>query len=81
VRALIERTAKTYQPGGYLGEKEFLYPDLREALLAVAGRGGAINGQALGNWLGRNRGRIIGGFKLERHSIVQGNTTWQLVKA
>jgi putative DNA primase/helicase len=81
VRALIDRVTKTQQTGGYLGKEEFAYPAFREALLAVAGRGGAINGQALGNWLGRNRGRIVAGFKLERHGIVQGNTTWKLVKA
>jgi hypothetical protein len=81
VRALIERATRTQQTGGYLGKEEFAHPDFREALLNVAGRGGAINGQALGNWLGRNRGRIIGGFKLERHGIVQGNATWKLVNA
>lgn len=81
VRALIDRATRTHQAGGYFGKEAFVYPDFRKALLAVAGRGGAINGQGLGNWLGRNRGRIIGGFKLERHGIVQGNTTWKLVKA
>jgi hypothetical protein len=26
-------------------------PDFRDALMAVAGRGGALNGRILGNWL------------------------------
>ena len=81
VRELIDLATKTHQAGGYLAEKELHYPDFREALLAVAGRGGAINGQALGNWLGRNRGRIIGRLKIERHGVCQGNAKWQLMNA
>ena len=33
------------------GARSYLHPDFREALLAVAGQGGAINGKSLGKWL------------------------------
>lgn len=58
-------------------------PELKEALIEVAGSGGKINGRRLGIWLGRNRDKIVGS-----HSIVQwqdatagGRSSWRLAKA
>ena len=64
---------------GPLGRPEFVHPDFREALLAVAGEGGAISGKRLGKWLGANQSRIVGGFKLVAAGTVAGLGRWRLV--
>jgi hypothetical protein len=53
-------------------------PEFREALLAVAGERGAINGMRLGKWLGRNKGRILDGCSFESASQRKGVATWRL---
>ena len=53
------------QPGG----------EFREALLAVAGERGAIDGRKLGKYLGMNKGRIVGAFKFEPGIMKRGNGT------
>lgn len=67
---------------------EFLHDDLREALLTVAGTGGAINSRSLGKWLAANKGRLIAlpgkdGGKLSSFRFVQtaarhGVAIWKL---
>ena len=58
---------------------EFLRPDLRESLLAVAGEGGAINSRRLGQWLGGQVGRIVGGCKIVRDGVAHGGVQlWRL---
>ncbi len=52
--------AKSVGPGA----EDYEHPDLREALLAVAGEGGAINSKRLGKWLAANRGRPVDGLRL-----------------
>jgi phage/plasmid primase-like uncharacterized protein len=50
----------THQIGGSLGARfEFSNPDFREALLQVAGAGGAINSKKLGWWLKGKVGTIV----------------------
>jgi putative DNA primase/helicase len=64
------------------GSGKFTRPLFRDALLAVAGRGGAVNSRALGEWLSGNKGRIAGGFRFEIDEKKQrGAAVWQLVKA
>jgi len=62
----------------FAGRPEFLHPDFREALLAVAGDGGAINGRRLGKWLSANQNRIINGMKIISDGVVSGITRWRL---
>jgi len=57
---------------------EYRHPDLREALLAVAGKGGAINGGSLGKWLGNNVDRIVGGLVIRRGKLSGGVQQWIL---
>jgi putative DNA primase/helicase len=53
--------------------------ELSDALMAVAARGGSIDSRALGNWLSRNNGRIIGGRRLERRADKHGHAVhWWL---
>ena len=56
----------------------FERPDLREALLNVAGAGGKIDGRRLGNWLARNAGRIIGGLRFEQCGERSHYAIWRL---
>ena len=46
--------------------------ELREALLAVAGASGAINTVRLGKWLHANKGRLIGGLRIESAGKAMG---------
>lgn len=57
---------------------EFTYPDFREALLAVAGEGGAVNTRKLSKWIGSNEDRIVGSLRIVRRGLLTGLMTWQL---
>jgi hypothetical protein len=60
----------------------FARAPFRDALLAVAGRGGAVNVKTLGRWLLRNKGRIVGGVRLEQAQGRRNNAAvWRLLKS
>lgn len=50
--------------------------DLRDALIVVAGVGGAVNPRRLGNWLRLHRGRLVNGLKLVPGPMRAGVLTW-----
>src|SRR5262249_13672103 len=52
-------------------------PEFREALLAVAGKNGAVDTQKFGNYLGTNKGRIVEGRRLVRAGLYNGNQRWK----
>ena len=59
------------------------HPALRAALLMVAGRGGAINIGALGQWLGKHIDRVVdlgdGDFvAFEMPGVLRGDRRWQV---
>ena len=62
---------------------EYVYPDLRDALLAVAGERGVINGVSLGKWLNKNKGRVVNGLRVEQGNkrAQNGVVRWHVVKA
>jgi hypothetical protein len=81
VRDLIE--SATRMSGGQsrllaVPRPEYAEPDLREALLAVAGEGGAINSRRLGKWLAANQNRIIEGLSIVRGRMRTGVQLWRL---
>jgi hypothetical protein len=80
VREIIDQAARpgSLASGFQPGRVEFAHADFREALLAVAGAGGVINGKSLGKWLGANEGRIVGGLRLERGRVRAGLLLWVL---
>jgi hypothetical protein len=78
-RELIEKATER-QWAGPFNREEFRYPDFREALLAVAGKGGAINGRSLGIWLGSINGRVVAGRKIADGGVIHGSRTWRLEK-
>jgi putative DNA primase/helicase len=51
-------------------------PDLREALLAVAGEKGAIDVRRLGKWLAKNEDRVIDGHKITRADAQTSAARW-----
>jgi len=74
--------ATEMRSNGYDGSKpEFVRPDFREALLAVAGHGGAVNSRKLGRWLTANQKRIVGGSCFELMGTRQGVSIWSLRNA
>jgi hypothetical protein len=79
-RATLQRTAGSF---GAIGSHrpEYAHADFREALLAVAGQGGAINGRCLGKWLAANQDRIIDGLAIERGKLRAGILRWHLRRA
>jgi hypothetical protein len=80
-REIIEEAASMApSTGGVFGapRMEFRHSDFREALLAVAGDGGAINGRRLGKWLAAQQGRIVEGRRFCRIGLSGGSMQWQL---
>lgn len=65
--------------GGYGGKFELVRADFRDALMGVAGRGGALNSRALGNWLESQKDRIIDGHQFVRMGNRQGVAVWALM--
>jgi hypothetical protein len=64
---------------GFNPRPEFLRPDFREALLAIAGDHGAINGRRLGKWLAGNQNRVVEGMKFISDGMVTGIARWRLI--
>jgi hypothetical protein len=60
---------------------DFQYPDLRDALLRIAGVSGTINTKKLGNWLADKEGRIAAGSTFKRHEVCApgGVTRWAVM--
>lgn len=79
VRDVIERA--TEQRPQLYGRTQYEHPEFREALLRVAGEGGAINGRRLGKWIGGQQNRIVGGLRLVNAGVSAGFTRWQLEHA
>lgn len=77
VKGLIERATKSTTDAW--GRAQFDYPDFREALLTVAGAGGAVNSERCGKWLRSNKDRVVEGFCIVRAGVTSGTTMWQLL--
>jgi hypothetical protein len=80
-RAVIERATRQATPVGAFGafgRPEFVHPDFREALLAVAGEGGVVNGRRLSKWIAAHEDRIVHGMRIVRCGMLSGFMTWRL---
>jgi len=78
-RVIIDRATAARAPGPLAGLKhEFTHPELREALLVVAGDGGAISGRRLGRWLSAQENRMVEGLSIKRGGKTEGSTFWAL---
>ena len=79
VHQLIDRA--TEKRSQLYDRSEFVHAEFREALLAIAGDGGAINGRRLGRWIGAHQNRIVAGLKLVSAGLSAGRMRWRLVAA
>ena len=80
-RAIIESAVKPSIDAGGFGfsaRAGYLHPDFREALLAVAGDSGSINGRRLGKWIKKHEDRIVQGMRIVRCGFLEGTMTWRL---
>jgi hypothetical protein len=68
----------TDQHTALYGRGEFMRPDFREALLTVAGDGGAVSGKRLGKWLSANQGRVVNGMRILADGQHAGIIRWRL---
>lgn len=75
-REIIERAAA--QQTQLFGKAEYVNPEFREALLRVAGEGGAINGTRLGKWLSQHQNRIVAGHRIIAAGTTGNRARWQL---
>jgi hypothetical protein len=76
VREVIA-TAMTRPPFG----DGYQYPELRDALLVIAGDAGpngGINSQRLGRWLEKIKGRVIDGLRIVRDDDLGNTAAWRL---
>ena len=56
-------------------------PDLRDALVAIAGGDKFVNAEKVAWWLRKNAGRVVGRLKFERVDVDAPSPLWQLVGA
>ncbi len=77
VQDIIERATRTVTQG-FTHRLDFERPSFREALLGVAGDGGAISGRRLSKWIGRNENRIVEGLRIVRSGMYSGFMTWRV---
>jgi hypothetical protein len=77
----VAETASSRAPTQMGEPTDFLCPDLRDALLRIAGAGGTINTKRAGNWLADHEGRIVGGMMFKRHPTLDrtGVVRWAVV--
>jgi putative DNA primase/helicase len=77
---LIDHAIEKVEGGGsgYYPKQEFANPELRKALLIVAGDGGSINSRRLGIWLGSIENRLVQGCKIVRDGERGGVGVWKL---
>lgn len=76
VRELIEKA--TAQQQNYFGRNDFIHPEFRESLLAVAGDGGAVNGARLGKWIAANQNRIVHDRRIVSAGVSAGRQRWRV---
>jgi hypothetical protein len=72
--------------GTFVHDRPLLNPELRDALLSVAGRSGRIDVRALGHWLARHVGRAVEmgdgrTLKIAKAlTLWNGNLQWQVIE-
>jgi hypothetical protein len=77
---IIERATRTQNAAGigFNTRPEYVHAPFREALLQVAGDGGAVNSRSLSKWITGQENRIIKGLRIVRRGMLRGFMTWEL---
>ena len=63
-------------------ESELLYPELNEAVDAIAGNGRSFNPQKLGKWIGKNKARLVDNYRIieaEQNTKSRKSKEWRVV--
>lgn len=76
VKQIIERAC--VQEDNHYGSGQFTCPGFRDALLAVAGKGGLIDNVALGTWFRDNKDRPIGRKRIVAAGSLHNAICWRL---
>jgi putative DNA primase/helicase len=79
--AEVIREATAVSEPEYGGRPEPANPSLRDALMDIAGRGGAINARALGAWLSSKLNTIVDGRQFARMGERRSVAVWALLDA
>ena len=61
-------------------DRPFARPELRQALLAVAGEKGGVNSRRLGRYLARNADRIVSGLRVVKAGESHHAIKWRCEK-
>ena len=72
------KAANERKAGSWGESTELANEALREALMTVAGRGSAISGLALGNWIRAAKDRIVEGMRFENMGERRNTAVWRL---
>jgi putative DNA primase/helicase len=68
----------TEMRGGRFGDDTLAYPELRNALFAVGGRGGMLDAKVLGKWLIAQQNRIVDGASFVKVGTRKDVAVWAL---
>ena len=81
-KTVVFQTNKEAEEDGAEEEGGLLYPELAEAVDAIAGNGRSINKQKLGQWIGKNKARLVDGFRIieaEQDTKSHKSKEWRVV--
>ena len=56
----------------------YLHPEFRNALLDVANERGRVSAARLGKWIGANKLKVVGNYRLAAATMSAGNARWRL---
>jgi len=68
----------TEMRGGRFGDDTLAYPEFRNALFTVGGRGGVLDAKVLGKWLIAQQNRIVDGASFVKIGTRKDVAVWAL---
>lgn len=78
-RVTVKEVIDAVRPLSGFHRPEYEHPDLREALLVVAGENGCVNGKRLGKWLSSHQKKLVAGMKIVADGTSGGAQKWKVI--